>query len=306
VRRFLVALLPSVLLACGASPRGADGTRFLRVGVEPAAEADAVIGGLARGGWQLSQRQDGRSFVALAFAHEQPADTAIRVITVRGIAFVLDGSNLDPTGELSLAPRPSGGDADIDGDGREEIIVARGDQGLGRRCLLVLRVTAPGVVVPIGAEPVRVAADECIEDLADVNGDGHPEAMVILRLYELARGPAPTVTLPLVLERDRFRPPPAVMLRRWLVSERGRRAGTLAEARRALDVERAYLIAVELAALARHAGEAVSAQLTAFDGALLGLVLSPSQARSVAAARQQIISGWPLPEGGGEAAPTDS
>jgi hypothetical protein len=67
----------------------------------------------------------------------------------------------------------------------------------------------------------------------------------------------------------------------------------LEEARRRVDVEAAYRRAVELAALARERGASTNRQVTAFDEALSGLVLSEAQARGIAAARAHIADGWP-------------
>jgi hypothetical protein len=70
------------------------------------------------------------------------------------------------------------------------------------------------------------------------------------------------------------------------------RRATLADARRALDVPAAYRAAVELSALARVAGQAVAAQVEAFDDALRGLVLSEGEAVRVRETRRWIRSGW--------------
>lgn len=286
VRRFLA--LTSVLLAwsgCGSGPEStttAYDIASLRPGVDPQIEAREVAIGLERSGFVVGEPSEGDRFVAFAAVHPD-GRTAIRVITRRGIGAALDVPFGEREQAISLRVV----------DGLEELVVARVDPAHVRVCLALLRVESDGRVTQVPLELGRFGADACVEEVADVGADDAPELLTRLRIHTLSRGETPTVVAILTARGGGYSPaPPSAYVTYW-AAERGRITEALEEARRDLDVERAYRYGVELAAITRESGGSTSRQLTAFDEALSGLVLDEAQARGVAAARAHIADGWP-------------
>lgn len=278
------------LAACGASgPTTDPALDFLQVGVDPHTEASALEENLRRAGWRIDTRVEGRTFAAMAAAHVERRETAIRVVTRRGIALAMDvpaEQSSQPVALLAL----DGGDHDRDGDGLEEVVLTRRDPVRERRCLAVVQVLEEGFVAPVPADLQRFGADVCVEDMDDVTGDGRPEALVPVRLEGFARGTVPAITVPLVWRDGRHRFVPGAMAD-WWRRERVRRERALSEARSARDVEAAYALAVELAALVEAGGGTARERVLEFDDALRGLVLTEGQARAIGAARERIAAG---------------
>src|SRR5690606_38914637 len=107
--------------ACGsAAPPPSPEVAFLQVGVDPHEEARAVERSLAEGGFRVRARTEGRTFVALALENEERGETAVRVVTRRGI-----GLAIDVPGEQSAQPvgvvMSGSDDADLDRNGLEEV-----------------------------------------------------------------------------------------------------------------------------------------------------------------------------------------
>lgn len=288
--RRAVVWLPMLVCACGGAspPREDPALAFLQVGVDPYEEARAVEESLSRAGWELCEWIEGRTFVALAMVQPDRGERAVRIVTRRGIAMTMDvpgDQSAQPVGLLD--PAEGEGGQDLDGDGREEVVLWRWDPVRRRRCLAVARVVAEGYVVPVPAELEGLGGQACIESLRDVGGDGRPEALVTWRLDEHARASVPAVQVPLAWRDDGFVPAPRGM-DAWWDAERTRREEELARARAARDVETSYTLAVELAAIARARGEPVRAQVLAFDEALRGLVLTEAQAEALRETRDRI------------------
>ena len=289
----LVSIL-GLASGCG-SPRPGlpDYSEWMQAGVDPRAEADALTALLMRAGYDVRTRLEGESWVALdARRGEQ---RAIRVVTSRGAALVLDSHEADRVrvrhGLVELVPPPRGPTShDLDGDGLDEVVV--GARHEGRVCLLPFRVDATGVIAPVPPDLGDLAGAElCVESFRDVDDNGRLEGIAVLRLVDLARDEVPLVEVPLELdERHRFRvgPPPV----RWIDEQRRARDAELESALRDVDPERVYRVAVELAALARVTGGDREAQLGAFDRAISRVVLTEPLARDVRTARSWIAEGW--------------
>ncbi len=296
----LCALVP--LAGCGSARPlpGADALAYLHVGVDPSHEARRTIASLARGGYVESHRIAGPGFVALAFRRRDGRATAVRIVTRLGVVLGLDGGEVeDPIGQAVGLLDPPGGRLDLDGDGRPEILLTvhgtrAGNVGTGpdpsdRTCIGIVRVVPRGRAFEVPVDAGSALDGRCVEEVRVPPGGGAPEALVVVREEALAYGDGvPTVSVPMEGRHGRWGPAPPRDAARFFAAERAARAQPLVDARRALDVPRAYRIAVELAAIAHFAAAGSSAQVRAFDGALRGLVLTSAEARVVARARDAI------------------
>jgi len=274
---------------CGGRRRESPELAYLRVGVSPRAEASALARSLERGGYRLVARYDGERYSALGLLDASLGRTAVRVITRRGTAVALDA----PGGEVAAVELERAPARDVDGDGTEDVIVGARERGLDRTCLVVVRVLASGEALALPTEAARVDRDACLEALEDIDGDGRLEGLAVSRWIALARGAPPRIAVPLhPCRRAGYCAPAVGADRPYWRREAGRRRALLARARQGLDVEASYKLAIELAAIARREDAPTGAQVSAFDDAMRGLVLTPGQARSLACTRAFIAAGW--------------
>lgn len=129
------------LLACAQPEPVQDPLDYLRVGVDPVAEADAIIEDLRAHGFQIGRRIDERDFVA--FDAVRGPDSTVRVVTSRGTAFLIQVPDVRwPRRlwvELGPEPRP-----DFDRDGRHDVVVAMRERD--RTCLGWAQVDVDGFV----------------------------------------------------------------------------------------------------------------------------------------------------------------
>jgi hypothetical protein len=310
VDRVIVPLLAWALAGCGAASgsRLPDYSEWLRVGVDPAAEASALTRVLEGAGYRIERRIDTSAWIAIEARRDERR--AIRVVTARGTALALDSHEDHGLalrhGEIELVP-PA---IDLDGDGRDEIVV--GARAGDRLCLLPFRADDEGGIAPEAPDVSRLGDDVCVESFRDVGGDARPEGIAVVRARRVARETMPTVEAPLARDPSgglRAGPPPVA----WLAAERARRSAELDRALRSPDPEAVYRVAIELALLARIAGEGRDAQLEAFDGAIGRGVWTEDLAGAVRESRGFIERGWsdeareaaapspqPLPRAGGE------
>jgi hypothetical protein len=261
----------------------------LQVGAQPERESEAVADGLEAHGFELVRREMGPGVVAMGFRRRADGASAVRIVTSQGIAFALQAPRVRPPPADKVAlSRRGGAPRDLDGDGRPELFVAIG-QG-GRTCHALLRVLPNGRVREVGL--ALDFAAECIHAVRDVGAGPEPEAIAQVTLRPPWPGLAVSLRVPLRGREGHWRPAADTGLPSFYQAQRAMRRATLADARRALDVPAAYRAAVELSALARVAGQAVAAQVEAFDDALRGLVLSEGEAVRVRETRRWIRSGW--------------
>ena len=151
--------------ACAGQPRSPffGDERFLVVGVDPDAEADALARALESSGFRVVQRLRGQHFRALGAVDASGAAVKVRVVTARGIALALDPTLAragQPALRYALLPPPSRETHDADGDGFEEVFVHELAEGAAP-CILVYRVRDSGFVDPAvqGGFTLKVAHD---------------------------------------------------------------------------------------------------------------------------------------------------
>jgi hypothetical protein len=145
--------------ACGPPPHGPffGDEKLLVVGVDPEAEANAVVRQLEQRGYYEVRRLRGSTFTALGFApvkHDTGAGR-VRVVTLRGISLALDSSEptlLTKGRELRLLDFPYSDSRDVDRDGDPEIFVREEPLPTGEPCLRAYRVRATGVVEELSGD----------------------------------------------------------------------------------------------------------------------------------------------------------
>jgi hypothetical protein len=301
-------LMAICLAGCASSvPRGPfyGDEKYLHFGLDPRAEADALIKQQSERFEPLALRVEGEHFTALGFMDRSGRATRVRVLTERGIELALDP---EPESALTIGVRyallapPLATTHDADGDGFEELFVDR--RADGANCLQVYRVLDVGLVDPVQVDAHVFNRNLCPNAVADLDADGRAELVVDVELSGF-EGDAPHVRAPLWPAEHRFAPQanPAA-LARYVAAQRSARAPELAAAVRAHDFASCYRLSVELAALWHLLGRTPADQLSAFDRAMAGLVLTVAQQRSVMAAREQIFVDWNRPDA--EPVPSDA
>jgi hypothetical protein len=150
---------------CASQPPGPffSDEKYLVLGVDPDAEANALIRDLASQGYGATPRLRGRHFTALGVQHPDLTCIGIRVVTVRGIALSID--RVQPTVfqeevRYRLLSPPFQNTHDADDDGFEEIFVhvVRGHGGALRSCVAVYRVRDSGFVDQVDGKKFALTA----------------------------------------------------------------------------------------------------------------------------------------------------
>lgn len=139
MRRFILTC--ACLVACTHPKPVQDPLDYLRVGVDPRKEADAVIEDLRAHGFDLGRRIDELDFVA--FDAVRDSDSTVRVLTSRGPALSIHVPDARWPERLSVElgpdPRP-----DFDRDGRRDVVVAIRERD--RTCLAWVQIDLSGFV----------------------------------------------------------------------------------------------------------------------------------------------------------------
>jgi len=128
-------------LACAQPEPVQDPLDYLRVGVDPRVEADAIIEDLRAHGFQIGRRIDERDFVA--FDAFRGPDSSVRVVTSRGpgLSMQVPDARWPERLWVELGPDPR---PDFDRDGRGDVVVAIRERE--RTCLAWAEVDANGFV----------------------------------------------------------------------------------------------------------------------------------------------------------------
>jgi len=129
------------LVACTQPEPVQDPLDYLRVGVDPRKEADAIIEDLRAHGFESGRRIDERDFVA--FDAFRGPDSTVRVVTSRGPSLSLQVPDARWPERLwvKLGPEPR---PDFDRDGRGDVVVVIRERE--RTCLAWAQVDADGFV----------------------------------------------------------------------------------------------------------------------------------------------------------------
>ncbi len=287
----------ALLCACASTPKSPffGDEKYLRFGVDPRAEANALIESHAGRGDKLARRIEGKDFTALGFMDAHGVPDAVRIVTTRGIALSLerDAHPLSPETRYELVPGPIDGTEDADGDGFEEIFVRQSEPR--QHCLRVFRARDVGTLDEVPTVVQLFGTERCVSDVEDLDHDGRAELLVDVVLDDEDTPSAARIRAPLWAGEHRFMLDPArEAFVRFRAHEAAERNQELTDAKRALDPAQVLRIALELAALSSLAAEPSAAQLRVFDGAVAGVVLNETQAAHVLAARTRIRE-WNTP-----------
>jgi hypothetical protein len=129
------------LVACAQPEPVQDPLDYLRIGVDPRVEANAIIKDLRAHGFEVGRRIDERDFVA--FDARRGPDSTVRVVTSRGPTLSIQVPDARwPERlwvEVGADPRP-----DFDRDGRHDVVVAIRESD--RTCLAWAQVDPDGYV----------------------------------------------------------------------------------------------------------------------------------------------------------------
>jgi len=148
------------LVACAQPEPVQDPLDYLRLGVDPRAEADAVIEDLRVHGFTIGRRIDERDFVA--FDAVRGPDSTVRVVTSRGPSLSIQVPDARwPERlwvELGPDPRP-----DFDRDGRHDVVVAMRERE--RTCLAWAQIDADGYVSEVFRSSAEWGESPCVIEI---------------------------------------------------------------------------------------------------------------------------------------------
>jgi len=288
-RALSVVSLGAALLGCASAPEPIHMEDWVRMGVSVQQEAGEVRATLEAAGWTTTRTVGRPTFVALALSRGAD-ERAVRVITSRGVVVALDSHESDGYRvRHGLVELGDEGPQDVDGDGREELLVWRRDGAFP--CLAVLRFDEQGGATVMADDAAALREGACVTRLEDVDADGRVEAIAVLRWPGLALAEqTPGLEVPLVEQDGAWRAGHVPVA--YEESQREIRRVMLEAARARRDVDTAVRLAVEVAALAHLTGASRSAQVERFDAALSGLVLDDEQRNRIAEIRAVVSSGW--------------
>jgi hypothetical protein len=185
------ALCCAWFVACARPEPVQDPLDYLRVGVDPSEEADAIVSDLRAHGFEVGHRIDERGYVA--FDCVRGPDSTVRVVTSRGPSLSIQVPDVRWPDRLwvGLAPdlRP-----DFDQDGRRDVVISIRERD--RTCLAWVQVDANGFVVEVFRPQTEWGEAPCVIEidggwrrlLLEVSvPDGPPDARVRLPIQAKAR-----------------------------------------------------------------------------------------------------------------------
>lgn len=142
MRSLLVAC--AVFIGCAKQEAVQDPLDYLRIGVDPREEANAIIEDLHTHGYTIGRRIEEPGYVA--FDAASGPDSTVRVVTTRGPSLALQVPDVRWPERLwvKLAPDPR---PDFDGDGRRDVVVAIREPG--RTCLAWVQVNLDGFIAEV-------------------------------------------------------------------------------------------------------------------------------------------------------------
>jgi hypothetical protein len=257
-----------------------DDALYFGVGVDPAAEMQAVTDTMQAHGFVVAQRVETPHFIAVALNSEEAS--ALRIVSTRGVVLALDSGTQDNV--LTLDPRTG---SDLDGDTLADIVLVRAEAT--RTCLALARVHADGYLETVATDTTGLEGATCIEALRDVNDDDHIDALEPMHASELGFDASITVALTRVDDGSFALHPEDVST--YFADERARREALVMLAVDAANQHALMRLAFELAWLERItlADGDTSRIARAFDTAIGHLPLSPALSEQAQSARRRLL-----------------
>lgn len=270
----VATLVSGVLLAsCRERAQVYDPLEFLSVGVEPIAEAEREEQALVAHGFTVTERVDGRTFVALGAVARRTQATAVRIITTRGIAMGIDTPLIDrPTWQsVRLLEGESG--RDLDGDGEIEVVVRIDDSLRPAPCLVVVRVRERGDAFEVPIDARAFGDRACPEETTDVERDGTIELVVGYRPYVVRDASIPTMPVVFAGHSGAYEPASAATMQTHADRVVPQRIEARNHARAERDAREVVRLSLEIAWLDGKRGLGIDARRAAFAEAIAGLEL---------------------------------
>lgn len=153
--RLIVVVL---LLSCAKETAPVqDPLDYLRVGVDPVEEADAMIAELRRNGFEVVHRYDAPGYVAFDAAYG--GDTLVRAVSERGVVLSVQSPDVRWPERLwvELADEPR---LDADSDGRRDVVVSLRERD--RVCLGWARIDENGFAIEVVRPPSEWGERPCV------------------------------------------------------------------------------------------------------------------------------------------------
>ena len=180
-----------VLAACTkVEPSVQDPLDYLRVGVDPRQEAEAIIDDLRRHGFETGRRIDEEGYVA--FDARSGGEATVRVVTSRGVVLSVETPDARWPDrlwvELAQDPRP-----DFNRDGQRDVVVATRERD--RTCLAWAEISPEGFASEVFRPRVEWGDSPCVLEidpewprlLLEVSVPDMPDARVRLPIKASAR-----------------------------------------------------------------------------------------------------------------------
>ncbi len=164
--RYLLASLILLGACAKQEPVVQDPLDYLRVGVEPQAEADAIARELGRNGFTLGLRFEEPGYVALDAV--RGPDAIVRVISSRGVVLSVQAPDVRWPERLSVALAP-GPRPDFNGDGQSDVLVRFRERE--RTCLGWVEVDSEGFAIEVFRPRAEWGEAPCVVEI-DPAGPG--------------------------------------------------------------------------------------------------------------------------------------
>ncbi|MBW2405659.1 MAG: hypothetical protein JRF42_18200 [Deltaproteobacteria bacterium] len=148
------------LVACAQPAPVQDPLDYLRLGVDPGAEADAVIEDLRQHGFEIGRRIDERDFVA--FDAARGTESTVRVVTSRGpsLSILVPDARWPERRWVEIGPDPR---PDFDRDGQRDVVVTIRERG--RTCLAWAQVDAHGYASEVFRPRIEWGESPCVIEI---------------------------------------------------------------------------------------------------------------------------------------------
>lgn len=158
--RYLILGCAFIAACAGKAPPAQDPLDYLQVGVDPRAEANAIIGDLRQNGFQVGRRIDEAGYVA--FDAAAGGDATVRIVTSRGVALSVGTPDARwPERlwvELASEPRP-----DFDRDGQRDVLVSLRERD--RTCLGWVEVNPEGFASEVFRPMAEWGESPCVLEI---------------------------------------------------------------------------------------------------------------------------------------------